>query len=688
MRCCSTGSASAATSSRRRGEAPLEQRAGTAGEHQRLAGARSRTPGDAAGIGGVLLRPGGADELQDRLDHALADGHAAHELLRRHQLVPGQHLARVGIVEPGRLQQDAPLGIAVRIDDVDLHDEAVELGLRQRVGAFLLERVLRREDVEGRRQRVRVAGDGDEPLLHRLQQRRLGARRGAVDLVRHQELGEHRTLDEAEGALTGLRLLQHLGAQNVGRHEVWRELDASLVEPEHGAERRDEARLREARNADQERMTAAQHGDQRALDDVALAENDPFDLALRVAEASDRCLELFHVVVLIAIDDAREAVHNSPLRGLATGHPASVKASSKPPSPNHLSMVWRARCCALCAWVKVAHVAAPCNGRARGPVAHHDDEAATGPLAALIARAAELGGGAAPVDRWDPPDCGAIPMRIAADGVWHYNGSPILRERLVRLFASVLRREGDGTFVLVTPVEKVTIEVDDAPFQAVEIAADGTGETATLTVRTNTGDVLVVGADHPLRIGGVEDAFVPYVTVRRGLEARLTRAAALELADLAVDGPDGRLGVWSGGGFFPFEATPVTEFDASVPDVADEPRAEARCARDAAIRPPQPGDPELIDVVSRAARLHPPLGQLAADAPVYGDHILNPHSPRRADAPPPRRAAVLVALTADPDRDASRSSSPSARRSFRPMPARSPCRAARSRPGRPPRRPP
>lgn len=186
-------------------------------------------------------------------------------------------------------------------------------------------------------------------------------------------------------------------------------------------------------------------------------------------------------------------------------------------------------------------------------MAHLDDghENGTSPLAALIARASELGGGAAPVDTWDPPDCGAIPMRIAADGAWHYNGTPILRERLVRLFASILRREADGAFVLVTPVEKMTIVVDDAPFQAVELAAEGDDDRRVLTVRTNVGDVVTVGPDHPLRTASGQDGFIPYVRVRGGLDARFTRAAAMELADLATEMADGRLGVWSSGTVFP-----------------------------------------------------------------------------------------------------------------------------------------
>ncbi len=176
---------------------------------------------------------------------------------------------------------------------------------------------------------------------------------------------------------------------------------------------------------------------------------------------------------------------------------------------------------------------------------------ASGALQALIARASELGGGAAPVDAWNPPDCGPIPMRIAWDGSWHYNGSAIKRPRLVRLFASILRREPDGAFVLVTPVEKVSIEVEDAPFAGVELAhTDGV-----ITVRTSVGDVVTVGPEHSLRFAlePQTDGLLPYVHVRRGLEARLTRAAALELVDLAEE-RDGTLGVPSGDAFFPLPA--------------------------------------------------------------------------------------------------------------------------------------
>lgn len=176
---------------------------------------------------------------------------------------------------------------------------------------------------------------------------------------------------------------------------------------------------------------------------------------------------------------------------------------------------------------------------------------ANGPLSGLLARAAALGGGAAPVHLWNPADCGAIPMRIAADGTWHYHGSPIRRERMVRLFASVLRKEPDGRFVLVTPVEKMTITVDDAPFTGVEMASETVDGKASIVVRTNVGDVARAGPDHPLRFAlDATGGLVPYVLVRGGLEARLTRAAAMDLSAHFDEDGRGRCGVFSGGAFF------------------------------------------------------------------------------------------------------------------------------------------
>jgi hypothetical protein len=177
------------------------------------------------------------------------------------------------------------------------------------------------------------------------------------------------------------------------------------------------------------------------------------------------------------------------------------------------------------------------------------------PLDALLAAAREAGGrGPAPVHLWNPAYCGEIDMRIARDGTWFYAGTPIGRPALVKLFASVLRRDPER-FVLVTPVERVGIVVEDAPFMAVEMASEGEGEERRLTFRTNVDDVVTADAEHPLRFakeatGGLR----PYLLVRGGLEARLTRSLFYELVALGEEREVGgrRLfGVASGGAFFP-----------------------------------------------------------------------------------------------------------------------------------------
>jgi uncharacterized protein len=157
--------------------------------------------------------------------------------------------------------------------------------------------------------------------------------------------------------------------------------------------------------------------------------------------------------------------------------------------------------------------------------------------------------GLPPVHLWNPPFCGDIDMRIAADGTWFYQGSPIGRPAMVRLFSTILRRDPDR-FVLVTPVERVGILVDDAPFLAVamERQHDATGQQ--LLFRTNVGDEVIADKAHPLRFepdahGGLR----PYVLVRGGLWAKLNRAVALDLMSCA-EIEDGACGVRSGGAFF------------------------------------------------------------------------------------------------------------------------------------------
>jgi hypothetical protein len=143
-------------------------------------------------------------------------------------------------------------------------------------------------------------------------------------------------------------------------------------------------------------------------------------------------------------------------------------------------------------------------------------------------------------------------MRIARDGTWFYRGSPIGRIALAKLFATVLHRKDDGTYWLTTPVESGRIEVEDAPFLGVEMMREGMGRDQTLRVRTNLDDIVVLDADHPLRVAETADGPRPYIFVRRGLEARLARPVFYDMVDIAEADPvqPDALGVWSAGHFF------------------------------------------------------------------------------------------------------------------------------------------
>ncbi len=155
-----------------------------------------------------------------------------------------------------------------------------------------------------------------------------------------------------------------------------------------------------------------------------------------------------------------------------------------------------------------------------------------------------------PVEKWHPSHCGDSAMRIARDGTWFHEGSPIGRPAMVRLFSTILRREPDGSYVLVTPAEKLDIQVDEAPFVAVELKSEGEDAARTLAFRLNTGDIVVAGPDHPLRFEAHEDGPRPYLLVRRGLEALVARPVYYELAGLALDEGADPPGLWSGGAFF------------------------------------------------------------------------------------------------------------------------------------------
>lgn len=181
------------------------------------------------------------------------------------------------------------------------------------------------------------------------------------------------------------------------------------------------------------------------------------------------------------------------------------------------------------------------------------DNGAAGAVAG-IEHAGRPGRRRPPVEDWQPEMVREIDMRIAADGRWFYRGTVIARPAMVRLFASILRREDDGRHALVTPVEKCLITVDDAAFVATAMDVDGAGEGQTLRFETNVGDVATASADHPLRFAFADGGHKPYVTVRGGLEARASRAVAFELMELCeqsmVDGA-AWYGVWSSEVFWP-----------------------------------------------------------------------------------------------------------------------------------------
>ncbi|AVO38959.1 DUF1285 domain-containing protein [Pukyongiella litopenaei] len=172
-------------------------------------------------------------------------------------------------------------------------------------------------------------------------------------------------------------------------------------------------------------------------------------------------------------------------------------------------------------------------------------------IAAAVRAAKTKSRGLPPVHLWNPPFCGDLDMRIARDGTWFYLGTPIGRKELVRLFSSVLKRE-DGKYFLVTPVEKVGITVDDAPFVAVDFEAADDGADQILTFETNVGDFTVAGPDNPIRVERDPETGEPspYVHVRAGLKALIDRKSFYRLVDIGAH-HDGWFGLWSGGAFFP-----------------------------------------------------------------------------------------------------------------------------------------
>ncbi len=175
-------------------------------------------------------------------------------------------------------------------------------------------------------------------------------------------------------------------------------------------------------------------------------------------------------------------------------------------------------------------------------------------IAATIKNVAKKG--LPPVHLWNPPFCGDLDMRIARDGTWYYLGTPIGRKPLVKLFSSILRKDGEDYF-LVTPVEKVGIKVDDAPFLAIDFETKGNGKHQQVTFTTNVGDQTLAGTEKPIRV--IRDSKTgevsPYVLVRSNLEALIDRKSFFRLVEICVNEEyEGDLwfGIWSKGVFFPF----------------------------------------------------------------------------------------------------------------------------------------
>lgn len=177
-------------------------------------------------------------------------------------------------------------------------------------------------------------------------------------------------------------------------------------------------------------------------------------------------------------------------------------------------------------------------------------------LAALL-RDAAAGRSLPPVRQWNPAHCGEIDILIARDGTWHHEGTPIARPEIVRLFSTILRKDVDG-YSLVTPAERMRIRVEDVPFVAVLLDTEDSGRAQKLTFTTNVGDRVTADGDHPIRVEtrGEAGEAVPYIHVRDGLEARISRPVFYELAEMAVTEKDPQtkvpkiLGVWSRGHFF------------------------------------------------------------------------------------------------------------------------------------------
>ena len=251
-------------------------------EHEVLrradAGAERRPLLDLLGRG-RRLRTAGPDEAERVPHHGLGDRHAPHQTLERNQVRAVDRTLELRIENRRRRAHDLELLVFGRMVDHDVEHEAVELGFRQRIGAFELDRVLRREDVERLFELIRAALDGDAVLLHRFEQRRLRLRRRAVDFVGEDDVGEDRPGREHHLPAAGRRVfLDDVGAGDVGRHQVGRELDARELQLEHARQRVNQQRLGQPRHADDEAVPADEERQQHQLNRVTLTDDELLEL--------------------------------------------------------------------------------------------------------------------------------------------------------------------------------------------------------------------------------------------------------------------------------------------------------------------------------------------------------------------------------------------------------------------------
>jgi len=477
--------------------------------HQRLRRARSRAPGDVFfhRVDGGCLRPAGAHQLENGLHDTLAHRHVANQSLGVEQRIGIHYLRRRLVNGSGSRQQDLPLRLQFGVGDVNLHKKAVELGLGQRIRALLFQRVLRRQDVKRNRQPMVVTGHGDAMLLHCLQQSRLCTRAGAVNLIGHQKLAKYRPLNESKAAPSHFRFLQNLRTENIGWHQVGCELNAALFEPEHRSERFHKTSLTQSWNANQEQMSAGQKGDQGLVDDAPLTKNYP---GYRITSLNDLNTQLIYLIYKLrtaGFGGFRYGARHTIFLALRQ----SVASMKKYPSGTRASPVDTGA-----------------GGKSKNP--------APPPKMRVV--------------------CDDLDMRVDREGVWYYQGSPIRRKELVCLFASVLTRNEAGKYWLITPSEICNVEVEDVPFLAVELFFSGSGREQVISLRSNVDEIVSVDNDHPIYV--IDDPEMgepsPYLVLREGIEARLTRAVFYELVDMGVEEQiDGEIffGVWSRGFFFP-----------------------------------------------------------------------------------------------------------------------------------------